>query len=166
MLYIKDGYVMDPKSGLEQTMDIITKDDKIWKMGEHLDQTDFFKKLPQHEIQTIDADGCIVAPGLVDVHVHFRDPGFTEKEDIFTGLNDIEASDDITIVKVEKDEVQFAIQNLNPNQLAKLRIGGFAIEATKSCDPGDVAKLTISSKDFDSVTLEIAKMVSAIPLTA
>ena len=85
MLYIKDGYVMDPKSGLEQTMDIITKDDKIWKMGEHLDQTDFFKKLPQHEIQTIDADGCIVAPGLVDVHVHFRDPGFTEKEDIFTG---------------------------------------------------------------------------------
>ena len=46
MLYIKDGYVMDPKSGLEQTMDIITKDDKIWKMGEHLDQTDFFKKLP------------------------------------------------------------------------------------------------------------------------
>ena len=35
--------------------------------------------------QVIDAGGCIVAPGLVDVHVHFRDPGFTYKEDLQTG---------------------------------------------------------------------------------
>ena len=35
--------------------------------------------------QVIDASGCIVAPGLVDVHVHFRDPGFTYKEDLETG---------------------------------------------------------------------------------
>ena len=85
MLYIKNGCVIDPKTGLEKTMDIITKDDKIWKMGEGLDKTEFFRQLPKHEMQTIDAEGYIVAPGLVDVHVHFRDPGFTEKEDIFTG---------------------------------------------------------------------------------
>ena len=36
-------------------------------------------------IKIIDADGMIVAPGLVDTHVHFRDPGFTYKEDIITG---------------------------------------------------------------------------------
>ena len=54
-------------------------------MGEGLDKTEFFRQLPKHEMQTIDAEGYIVAPGLVDVHVHFRDPGFTEKEDIFTG---------------------------------------------------------------------------------
>lgn len=36
-------------------------------------------------IKIIDADGMIVAPGLVDTHVHFRDPGFTYKEDIVTG---------------------------------------------------------------------------------
>ncbi|MGN0411512.1 MAG: dihydroorotase [Lachnospiraceae bacterium] len=85
MLYIKNGCVMDPKTGLEKTMDIITKDDKIWKMGEQLDKTELFRRLPKHEMQIIDAEGYIVAPGLVDVHVHFRDPGFTEKEDIFTG---------------------------------------------------------------------------------
>lgn len=85
MLYIKNGCVIDPKTGLEKTMDIITKDDKIWKMGEGLDKTEFFRQIPKHEMQTIDAEGYIVAPGLVDVHVHFRDPGFTEKEDIFTG---------------------------------------------------------------------------------
>ena len=85
MLYIKNGCVIDPKTGLEKTMDIITKDDKIWKMGEGLDKTEFFTQLPKHEMHTIDAEGYIVAPGLVDVHVHFRDPGFTEKEDIFTG---------------------------------------------------------------------------------
>lgn len=85
MLYIKDGLCIDPKTGTRRICDILTKGDRILKIGENLDETEEFRKLPRHEIQTIDAEGYIVAPGLVDVHVHFRDPGFPEKEDIRSG---------------------------------------------------------------------------------
>lgn len=85
MLYIKNGLCMDPKTGMQKVCDILTQGDRILKMGERLEETEDFRKLPRHELQTIDAEGYIVAPGLVDVHVHFRDPGFQEKEDIRTG---------------------------------------------------------------------------------
>ena len=83
MLLIQNGYVMDPKSGREGVMDIWVKDKRIEKMGAGL-----VKELSEQELaecQIIDAEGKIVAPGLVDVHVHFREPGFTHKEDIETG---------------------------------------------------------------------------------
>ena len=83
MLLIQNGYVMDPKSGREGVMDILVKDKRIEKMG-----TGLAKDLSEQELaecQIIDAEGKIVAPGLVDVHVHFREPGFTHKEDIETG---------------------------------------------------------------------------------
>lgn len=85
MLYIKNGLCMDPKTGTQRVCDILTAGDRILRIGENLAEREDFKKLPRHEIQTIDAEGYIVAPGLVDVHVHFRDPGFPEKEDILSG---------------------------------------------------------------------------------
>lgn len=85
MLYIKNGLCIDPKTGMKKICDILTEGDRIRRMGERLEETEEFRRLPRHEIQTIDAEGYIVAPGLVDVHVHFRDPGFTKKEDILTG---------------------------------------------------------------------------------
>lgn len=85
MLYIKNGLCIDPKTGMQKVCDILTQGDRILKMGECLEETEEFRKLPRHEVQTIDAEGYIVAPGLMDVHVHFRDPGFTKKEDILTG---------------------------------------------------------------------------------
>ena len=83
------------------------------------------------------------------------------KEDIFTALNDVfNPTTDIVIDKIDEDEIQFHFANgLDEDQVAKVRIGGFALKATKSCDAGDVATITVSSKDFDSVKLEVAKMV-------
>lgn len=79
MILIKNGYVVDPKSGNEGIADILTEGKKIVKIGPGI-------VLENREgLQIIDAAGKIVAPGLVDVHVHFRDPGFTYKEDILTG---------------------------------------------------------------------------------
>lgn len=84
MLLIKNGYVLDPKSGRNGIFDILMKDDKIIKIDSFITETDLTEE-EQEDLQTIYADNMIVAPGLVDVHVHFRDPGFTYKEDIFTG---------------------------------------------------------------------------------
>lgn len=80
MLLIKNGYLIDPKSGREGDFDILADKDKICKIGKA--GVDFAK--PAH-CKVLDAEGLVVAPGLVDVHVHFRDPGFTYKEDILTG---------------------------------------------------------------------------------
>lgn len=83
MLLIKNGYVMDPKSQKEGVRDIWVKGGNIYKIGENLQEQMDAAELAQCEV--IDAQDKIVAPGLVDVHVHFREPGFTHKEDIVTG---------------------------------------------------------------------------------
>ncbi len=80
MLLIQNGYLIDPKSGREGNFDILADKGKVVRIGRL--GVDFEK--PVH-CKTLNAEGLVVAPGLVDVHVHFRDPGFTYKEDIFTG---------------------------------------------------------------------------------
>ena len=77
MILIKNGRIIDPHSKRDEVVDIVIRDNKILKIGK-CSLTDEYEKV-------IDASGCIVAPGLIDVHVHFRDPGFTHKEDIETG---------------------------------------------------------------------------------
>lgn len=75
-MIIKHGLVMDPASGLSEHMDILVKDGKIVKIAPEItDNTE----------EILEAKGLIVGPGLLDTHVHFRDPGFTYKEDIHTG---------------------------------------------------------------------------------
>ncbi len=83
MLLIENGYMIDPKSGREGKYDILTEKNQIIKIGKRLRQE--IEENMQEDLQIIDASGLLVAPGLVDVHVHFRDPGFTHKEDIETG---------------------------------------------------------------------------------
>lgn len=84
MLLIKNGYIIDPKSGREGTFDILIKDDKILKIDSSITEFDLSAN-ERNNLEIIYADNMMIAPGLVDVHVHFRDPGFTYKEDIFTG---------------------------------------------------------------------------------
>ncbi len=78
MLLLKNGRVVDPKSGVDREMDVLIDGQKIIKMGAQL-------SAPAVEARVIDATGLVIAPGLIDVHVHFRDPGLTYKEDIHTG---------------------------------------------------------------------------------
>lgn len=83
MLYLKNGYMLDPASGTEGYRNILidTESGKIRRIvprGTSTDETISHAK-------EIDLNGQCVAPGLVDVHVHFRDPGFIHKEDICTG---------------------------------------------------------------------------------
>lgn len=84
MLLIKNGFVLDPKSGRNGIFDILVKDDKIVKIDSFIMEVDLSEE-ERSDLQIIYADNMMIAPGLVDVHVHFRDPGFTYKEDIYTG---------------------------------------------------------------------------------
>lgn len=78
MLLIKNGYVIDPQNNLEGKMDILIENGKIKEIASVINQEN-------NTCNIIDVVGYIVSSGLVDVHVHFRDPGFTYKEDIFSG---------------------------------------------------------------------------------
>ena len=84
MLLIKNGYVIDPRSGRNGIYDILIEDKKIKKIDSFIMEMDLSEEERQ-DLQIIYADNMMIAPGLVDVHVHFRDPGFTYKEDIHTG---------------------------------------------------------------------------------
>lgn len=89
MIVIKNGYVINPKSGFVGKADVFIKDDKIVSIGE---------AEVCEDAEVIDATGLVVAPGLVDVHTHFRDPGFEYKEDIYTGAKAAAAGGYTTVI--------------------------------------------------------------------
>ncbi len=74
---------MDPKTGTQMKADLIINDSIVEKIIPLTDGS--VSEINEKADEVIDAAGLIAAPGLVDVHVHFRDPGFTAKEDIHTG---------------------------------------------------------------------------------
>ena len=82
MLIIQNGYMIDPRSGREGYYDLVIRDGRILKI---VNRGETSMTNDSKDAVIIDAGGLIVAPGLIDVHVHFREPGFTYKEDIETG---------------------------------------------------------------------------------
>ena len=82
MLLIKNGTIYAPKERTMKKADLLIVDGKIQKIEEQI-ALDELKDMD--ELEVVDAAGKQIGPGLIDVHVHFRDPGFTYKEDIMTG---------------------------------------------------------------------------------
>ena len=78
MLLIQNGYMIDPRSGREGQSDILIDGQTTARIGKGNEK-------PAENCRVIDAKGLVAAPGLVDVHVHFRDPGYPLTEDIMTG---------------------------------------------------------------------------------
>ena len=74
-LLIKNGRVIDPANGIDKKCDVLIADGKIAEVGS-------IKKTVQ---TVIDAEGKLVTPGLIDIHVHFREPGDEEEETIASG---------------------------------------------------------------------------------
>lgn len=75
-LLLKNAHVIDPQVGLNEVADIVIRDGKIVEVGQNLTIEKGVER---------DLNGKIVVPGLVDMHVHLREPGFEQKEDIASG---------------------------------------------------------------------------------
>lgn len=88
MLYIKNGTIIDPVLHRMYQGDLQVIDGKIIKIVAHTENQE--ERIAEsaegtEKFQVIDAKGLLIGPGLIDTHVHFRDPGFTYKEDILSG---------------------------------------------------------------------------------
>ena len=75
-VWIRGARVIDPSQGLDQIGDLLLREGKIAQVGQ-VEAAD--------ADLVIDGEGLVAAPGLVDMHVHLRDPGLTYKEDVFSG---------------------------------------------------------------------------------
>jgi len=91
-ILILGGRVVDPASGLDAERDVLLRDGRVAAV----EAPGALKGVAAAE--TIDASGCIVAPGFVDVHVHLREPGQTYKESIATGTAAAAAGGFTTVV--------------------------------------------------------------------
>lgn len=76
-LLIKSGRVIDPSQNIDEVLDVLVENGLIKQVGKGI--------LVSGETKTIDASGKYVVPGLIDMHVHLRDPGLEYKEDIISG---------------------------------------------------------------------------------
>ena len=75
-ILLKGGRVINPENEFDQVADVLIEDGKIAAIG---------KDLEAEGTEVYDASGKVVAPGLIDMHVHFREPGQEAKEDFISG---------------------------------------------------------------------------------
>ncbi|MBN1508477.1 MAG: amidohydrolase family protein, partial [Sedimentisphaerales bacterium] len=78
-LLIKHGRVIDPANGLDKECDVLIADEKVAEVGQ------INGWIEKSASRVIDATGKLVTPGLIDMHVHFREPGDEEEETIASG---------------------------------------------------------------------------------
>ena len=73
---LKGARIIDPYSDIDEILDLLIVEDKIAAVEKNIDIS---------EVEIIDLAGKIVTPGLIDMHVHLREPGYEYKEDIESG---------------------------------------------------------------------------------
>ena len=76
-ILVKGGRVINPATNMDEIADVLIENEKVVAIEKTI--TDAADKV-------VDAEGKFVMPGFIDLHVHFRDPGLTHKEDIMTGM--------------------------------------------------------------------------------
>jgi len=77
-LLIKNGHIVDPANNIDEVLDILIENSKIVKVGKNIDN---------NACTVIDATNKMVLPGLIDMHVHLREPGREDKETVASGTN-------------------------------------------------------------------------------
>lgn len=131
---IKNGKLINPATNFEGIVDISIQDGLIKEISPSI-SSDYFEY-----DDIIDAKGMIVSPGLIDIHSHFRDPGFTQKEDLVSGAQAAAAGGYTTVI---------LMANTNP-KIDSIESLAYIQEKAKDCPINILqeAALTIDFKDM------------------
>ena len=134
---IKNAAVVSPADGLNGCLDILIENGKIAAVGENLTAEN-----------VIDATGLTAVPGLVDMHVHLRDPGQTEKEDILTGCRAAAAGGVTSLLAMpntnpttDSPETVRCILDKAKNADARVYVAASVTKGLKSEEPTDLDAL-------------------------
>lgn len=149
MIIIQNGKVLDPKSQTNAVMDLMIHQGKIIAMETNI--------APDEKDIVIDASGLSVAPGLIDVHVHFRDPGLTYKEDIQTGAKAAAKGGFTTVVCMANTRPPVDNQETLEYILAQGRKTGIHVLPA--------AAITVGMKGSELVNMEELKKCGAVGFT-
>ena len=136
-LLLKNPRVIDPSQDLDKVCDILIEDNRIKSIGT-FDSAD----------KVIDCRGYIAAPGLVDMHVHLRDPGQTHKEDIITGCNAAAAGGVTSLLAMpntnpvtdNKDTIKYILDK-SKNAKAKVYVAASITKGLKSQEATDLKEV-------------------------
>ena len=136
-LLLKNPRVIDPSQDLDKVCDILIEDNRIKSIGT-FDSAD----------KVIDCQGYIAAPGLVDMHVHLRDPGQTHKEDIITGCNAAAAGGVTSLLAMpntnpvtdNKDTIKYILDK-SKNAKAKVYVAASITKGLKSQEATDLQEV-------------------------
>lgn len=146
-LLIKNANVVSPAENINAKLDILVRDGRIAQIGENLSS----------DGEVINADGLYAIPGLVDMHVHLRDPGQTAKEDIITGCK-AAAAGGVTSV--------LAMPNTSP-ATDNAETVKYILDKAKDADAHVyvAASITKDLKSVEPTDIEELKNAGAIALT-
>ena len=137
-LLIKNARVVSPADGINSKADILVRDGKIAAIGENLSS----------DGEVIGADGLYAIPGLVDMHVHLRDPGQTHKEDILSGcraaaaggVTSLLAMPNTSPVTDNPETVKYILDKAKGAD-ARVYVAASITKGLKSKEPTDLAAL-------------------------
>jgi dihydroorotase len=146
-MLIKNGHAIDPASGVDGPRDLLLRDGRIAAVEMPGGLNSLAKTLPEEN--QLDAAGMVIAPGLIDIHVHLREPGQTHKETIATGTAAAAAGGFTTVV---------AMPNTSPvnDSVASLR---WMLDAAR----GSVVKLlTMPAATLGSLGAELTDYAALV----
>ena len=167
-LLLKNGYVVDSVNGFEGKADIVIRNDEI-----HLVQPD----IPTEGYDNIiDCEGRVVIPGICDMHVHFRDPGQTHKEDIFTGA-EAAAAGGVTAVACmpntipacdNAETIKYIVKKGRESKIKVYPVGCITkgLEGKELCDFEELKKAGAVAVSDDGRPVKNARLMGEAMITA
>ena len=132
---IRNGRIIDPANHRDEVADLLVVDGRIAAKSE--------VRIPKSEIAEIDATGLIVAPGLIDLHVHFREPGQSAKETIASGARAAAAGGFTSVVSwIQEKAAKEAVVNVYVTGAITKGIAGEELAPIGSLKKAGIVALT------------------------